>query len=242
MKINEKCSLVMRDVYLYDITACHYSILEKMGFDLRDIDKSNKTKRNIQIGKMMQDNPRLTSLLRTSTESIVDNYIKVNQLKEDDIVIRQYDGIIVKKPLAQIPDHSIPLEFRSIFLTFISSIDRTSYIASDGNEITIKGVAYRYDQIDHYLSKLAKIEFIRGKETIFRRMQYIKNDFFNSKDVSLYCIPVGKDTFKVYLKDYGELEITQHTINIMDVDDIDKQRYFDFYLKPFTSSITVEYI
>lgn len=242
MKINEKCSLVMRDVYLYDIAACHYSILEKMGFDLKHIDKSDKIKRNIQIGKMMQENPRLTSLLRTTTEAIVDNYIKVNQLHDDDIVIRQYDGIIVKKPLSQIPSHSIPLEFRSIFLTFISSIDRTAYIASDGTETTIKGVAYRYDGIDNYLSKLARIEFVRGKETIFRRMYYIKNDFLSSKDVSLFCIPVGKDSFKVYLKGYGELEITQQTINIMDVDDIDKKRYFDFYLRPFTMSITTEFI
>jgi len=242
MKINERCPLIMRDVYLYDIAACHYSILEKMGFDLTNIDKNDKTKRNIQIGKMMQDNSRLTSLLRTTTQSIVDNHINVNKIKEEEIIIRQYDGIIVTRPLLQIPNHSIPLEFRSHFLNFISSIDRTSYLATDGNETTIKGVPYRYEKIDNFLIKVSKIEFIRGKETIFRRMQYIKNDFLTSKDVSLFCVPVGDNSFKVYLKGYGELEITQQTISIMDVDDIDKLRYFDFYLKPFTSSITIEFI
>jgi hypothetical protein len=173
---------------------------------------------------------------------VVDNHLQVNKIKEDEIIIRQYDGIIVTKPLIQISNHSMPLEFRSHFLTFISSIDRSSYLATDGIETTIKGVPYRYEKIDNLLIKISKIEFIRGKETIFRRMQYIKDALLDSKDVSLFCVPVGENIFKLYLKDYGELEITQQTINIMDADDIDKKRYFDFYLKPFTSSITEEFI
>jgi hypothetical protein len=235
-------ALIRRDVYLYDIAACHYSILEKIGFNLTNIDKNDKTKRNIQIGKMMQDNPRLTSLLRTTTKSIVDNHLQVNKIHEEEIIIRQYDGIIVTRPLLQLPNHSIPLEFRTHFLTFISSLDRSSYLATDGIETTIKGVPYRYTKIDAYLDKLSKIEFIRGKETIFRRMQSIKDSLLNSNDVSLFCVPVGENIYKVYLKDYGELEITQQTITIMDINDIDKIRYFNFYLKPFTTSITVEFI
>ena len=73
MKINENVKLVLKDVYLYDIEACHYTIMEKLGMDVSELDKSDKSQRNIEIGKMMRKNPKLTSLLRNTTKSIIDN-------------------------------------------------------------------------------------------------------------------------------------------------------------------------
>jgi len=232
----------MRDVYLYDITSCHYSILHNMGFEMKNIDKNNKKERNIHIGKLMQKNPRLTSLLRTTTEAIVDQYITMNNVKAEEIILRQYDGIIVTRHLPVEAKQSIQLDFRSHFLIFISSIDREAYISTDGKETTIKGVPHRYQELDHIYHLIANIEYVRGKTTIFRSLQKIKDGFLKSNDTSLFCIPVGNDKYKVFLKGYGEIEISEQTIKIMDTEDIDKERYFDFYFKPFTTSITAEFI
>lgn len=240
MQIQKNCRLFLRDIYSYDITACHYNILEKFGFDLRNIDKENKENRNIQIGKLMKNNERITSLLRNTTESVIYNYIKRNNLRDDELILKQYDGIIVTRPLREV-EGEIPLDFRSHFIDFIISFDRKRYLAFDGYNVSIKGVPFRYKRIDEILEKIARINFL-NKTTIFVSMQKIYNDFINSKDPLLFCIPSIEDKYNVFLKEYGEIEITEQTTRIMNTDDIDKQRYFDFYIKPFTKSIILEFV
>ena len=101
MKINQNLKLVMKDLYLYDIEACHYNLVKKLGLDISELDENDKTSRNIQIGKMMRKNPRLTSVLRNTTRSIIDEYIRKNNIQEDEIVIRQYDGMILTRGLQE---------------------------------------------------------------------------------------------------------------------------------------------
>ena len=98
--------------------------MKKLGMDLSGLDPNDKMQRNIEIGKMMRDNPRLTSTLRTTTESIIDEYILKNRIADDQIVIRQYDGIITTKMLRITNIQHVPLDLRRRFLTFIISIDR----------------------------------------------------------------------------------------------------------------------
>jgi hypothetical protein len=96
--------------------------------------------------------------------------------------------------------------------------------------------------MDKVLHKLASIEFIRGKETIFRILQRIKDNFMTTKDVSLFCIPSSEDKFTIFLKEFGEIDISKQTIQIMDPDEIDRDRYFKVYLEPFTKSISAEFL
>ena len=242
MKINENLRLILRDTYLYDIEACHYTILKNLGYDLTGIEKDNKLQRNIQIGQMMRKNPKLTSLLRGTTTSIIDEYILRNQIKDDDIVIRQYDGIITTRRLHETKLHNIPLDIRKHFEIFIASFDRSKYIALDSSkEVTIKGISSRYDEMDQIYKRICLINFA-NKLTIFSRLQQIKDDLLESSNPMLFAVPTKKDKFNIYLKGYGELEVSKQTLKIMDTDDIDKSRYFDFYLKPFTKSIVIEYV
>lgn len=242
MKINENLNLILRDTYLYDIEACHYTILKNLGYDLTGVDKDDKIQRNIQIGKMMRKNPKLTSLLRSTTTSIIDEYLLRNNIEEDDIVIRQYDGIITVKRLQETKLHKIPLDIRQLFEIFISSYDRTKYLALDSNkEVTIKGISSRYKKIDELYKKICSINFA-NKLTIFSRLQRIKDELLNSSDPWLFAIPMKNGKFNIYLKGYGQLEVSKQTLKIMDTDDIDKIKYFDFYLKPFTKSIVIEFV
>ena len=86
MNINPDAKLILRDVYLYDIEACHYTIMTKLGLDLTGVNRENKLERNIAIGKMMRKNPKLTSILRSTTRSIIDEYILRNGIKEENIL------------------------------------------------------------------------------------------------------------------------------------------------------------
>jgi hypothetical protein len=240
MKLNNHLRLILSDVYVYDIEACHYTILKNMGFDLSNIDPSDKLGRNIEIGKMMRDNPRITSLLRTTTNSLIDDYINENNIKENEIVIRQYDGILLTKKLHTTNIGHIPLDLRKTFDTFISSINRDMYIALDNkNNVTAKGISHLYDEMKEIYKKICKVVEM-NKSSRFKHLQRIKDDFFTVDNPNLFGIPIKDKKFNVFLIGYGELEISKSTLKIMDCDDIDRNQYFKHYIEPFTKSIVFE--
>ena len=232
----------MKDLYLYDIEACHYNIMKKLGMDVSELDANDKTGRNIQIGKMMRKNPRLTSVLRNTTRSIIDEYIRRNNIQDDEIVIRQYDGLILNRGLQETNIGQIPLNRRKFYEIFIASIDRTKYISFDNTlKTSIKGVPFRYPHIDAIYEKICKLNFGK-KGAIFRGLQNIKDDFLSSEESKLFGVPLKNGKFNVFLKRYGEMQVSGQTLKIMDTDDIDKERYFNFYIIPFTKSIVYEFV
>ena len=241
MKINDKCQLFLRDVYLYDISSCHYSILEKSSFDVSFLEKDDKKKRNIQIGLLMKENPKFTSLLRNTTNSIINEYISINKLKDEEIVTRQYDGIIVTRPL-EVTKLNLPLDFRTHILIFISSFNRNSYISYDGNKTSIKGVSNRYNTIDSlYHQFLSQTNFL-NKSSVFKQLQKLKNVFLQTKNIKLFCMPSNDDnSFVVYFKEFEDIKISKQTAKIIDVNDINKEWYFNFYIKPFAQSLVLEF-
>ena len=241
MNINKNCRLFLNNVYSYDISACHYNILKSMNFDISNIDRDDKLKRNIQIGILMRDNPRLTTLIRSTTESLIDEYILRNKISNDDIVIKQYDGFMSLKPLRVTTDQYMPIDLQSIYSVFIISLDRTKFIATDGNKISIKGISHRYDEIDKMYKKVLFINYA-NKNSVFTSMQNIKDEILSSSNPLLYCIPSGENKFNIFLKQYGQFEVSDTIIKILDTSDIDRERYFDYYIQPFFDSVTVEFL
>jgi hypothetical protein len=241
MNINKFCRLFLNNVYSYDISSCHYNILKSLNYDVSNIEKNDKLKRNIQIGKLMRGNPQLTNTVRSITESLIDEYILRNKLLKDDIIIRQYDGFMSIKPLKQTTDQYLPIDLQSIFSVFIISLDRTKFIATDGYKISIKGISNRYSEIDNIFKKILFINYA-NKNSVFVSLQNIKDEILNSQNPRLYCIPSGEGTYNIFLKEYGQFEISETLINILDVSDIDKERYFNHYFKTFFDSITIEFL
>jgi len=241
MNINKNCKLFLSNVYSYDISSCHYNILKSLNIDISNIEKDDKLKRNIQIGKLMRDNPKLTTTIRSTTEALIDEYILRNKIFKDDILIRQYDGFMSLKPLKQTTDIYLPIDLQSIFSVFIISLDRTKFIATDGSKISIKGVSHRYEEVDEIYKKILFINYA-NKNSTFVSLQNIKNEVLSSNNAKLYCIPSGEEKYNIFLKQYGQFEISETLINVMDTDDIDKERYFNYYFQNFFDSIVIEFL
>jgi len=241
MKFNDNCRLFLRNVYSYDIPSCHYSILEKIGIDISDIDKNIKETRNIRIGQMMKGNSRLSKMLNKVTNSIISEYLHINNVKNEELLLRQYDGVILTKRLEKTATQSLPLNLQTIFEVFIISFDRNKYIAYDGEKITVKGVSYRYEEMDKIYKKMLKINF-SIKEIIFKSLQKIKDEIIFGENPKLFCIPTLNNKFVVFFKRYREIEISKPTIKLIDLSDVDRERYFNFYLLPFTKSIVSEFM
>ena len=240
MDIDKSCKLFLKDVFLYDISACHYTIIKRLNYNISNI-PDGKFERNKYIGILMRENPRLTSALRSITESVIDEYIAVNNVKDDELILRQYDGIITTRPLYK-TDLSIPIDFRNSLRYLIISSHRKWYVAVDANEeVLIKGIPHRYEEMDDIYKRLLNMNYLSNSD-IFKNLQKIKDEVLSSEDASLYCIPVDGDKCNVFLKEYGEVGISKGMIRILDTSDIDRQRYFDFYIRPFTESICIEFL
>lgn len=237
-KVNPRLNLFLRNVYSYDISSCHYVILKNLGYDISSIDKDIKEKRNIQIGKMMKENSRITEVLRETTNNLISEYFIRNDIKDDDIVIRLYDGFISTKKLRETSKY-IQLELRCIYQHFLASIDRLKYIGldMDGN-VTIKGIPNRYEEMDKIYSEIIKINF-NNKTTIFKTLQEIKDRILYSDEVQLYCIPISEKYYTIFFKKLGQIPISNTAIKMIDTADIDKEKYFDIYVKQFTQSISL---
>ncbi len=241
MKINHSSKLFLRDIYSYDIVSCHYTILENLGIDVGELNKDDKLGRNIQIGLAMKSNPKLTHVLRSVTESTISEHIRRNNLKDEEIILRQYDGIITTRPLKEKVDEYIPLELRSMIQHMIISIERDMYISFDGNKTITKGIPHNYPKMEQVYNKIARINFL-NKLSIFSSMQKIKDEIMTSQDPLLYAIPVEKEKSLVFLLQYGETQMANSTAKIMDPDDVDRRKYYNFYIRPFFKSLVREFV
>jgi len=241
MKFPLNSPLFLDEVYEYDIPQCHYNILKINGYDISDIPFEDKFERNKKIGLMMRSNPRLTKFLRETTTSIIDGYIKVNELKESDILLRQYDGILVRKRFALTDEMQLSLKLKHYYTKFIISFDRNMYIAMSGGDVVIKGIPHLYPKMEKYLNKILHINFL-NVNSIATLLKKIKEEFYSS-NINLFMIPSIKDKYEVILKNVGQVSITESAVKIglVDLQMIDIDKYFESYLVPFLRSIVFHF-
>lgn len=241
MKLNSE-RLILRDIFSYDIEACHYNLLRKFGYNTSNINKENKLERNIQIGKLMRDNETIKTRLRKTTAKIIDDYIDFNQLKEDDIIIRQYDGIITKKRLVETEKSILPIALQNRYDILLISIDHGKYIAFDNlkNNIKIKGVPNIYDGIKTYYKKLIRIVDIEKRSRILKNLAVLKQSFYKEEDLSVFANPINDKEVELIFKSFGQLTVKLNTLYYLSDDEIDKNFYYDFYLHPFIQSVVLE--
>jgi len=58
----------------------------------------------------------------------------------------------------------------------------------------------------------------------------------------MFAIPVDDKRVKVLLKRYGEVTMSRSAVKFVSSEDIDKTKYFQYYIEPFTKSIVLEYL
>ncbi len=83
MNINKNCKLFLTDLYYYDIESCHYNILKRLNYDISDLTLKNKDERNIQIGLLMKKNPNIIPIIRSLTESMINEFLSENKINDD---------------------------------------------------------------------------------------------------------------------------------------------------------------
>lgn len=241
MELNSN-KLFLTNIYFYDIESCHYNILKKINYNTSSIYINDKEKRNIQIGLLQKKNSNLIFLMRTITTSMINEYLLRNNIKNESIICRQYDGIILDTPLKNTTNLYMELPLKNIFDYFIISNNKNYYIALDKNkEIIIKGINNYSNEIKELYIKLLNINFL-NKTSIFKSLEAIKKEILESDNKNLYLMKDKHNNHSVFIKDYGEVEVSKNLFNLLDINDIDKKLYYNYFLEPFIKSIVLHFI
>ncbi len=234
--INDNTSLVLHDLYYYDIVSCYPTILKTQAYDFSNVDLNNKQERSEFIGKQQKDNINMSSYLMDSANSLVTFYLLDNDISEDDIIMTQRDGFILTRPLSRNDNGPIKMELRRVIDFMIITVDRLKYLECSNSEVTVKGMRNLYPRIAETYKKFANLDFY-NKKRLFGQMMAIKNYILEQNDKEFFEIPMenNQTAFMTYNGD-----IAVKDLDLVSVKSINKVKYFDKYIKPFTDSIFLE--
>lgn len=241
MKVNKECPLFLTDLHLYDFEACYWNILKRLDYDLDDIPFENKKERNIAIGKLQSQNPRLAQTLYRVAEDLVSEFIYRNQINEDDIIVRQRDGLISKCPLEEstLPS-GIEFKKRANLSFLIISTDRRKILYEKQGHIEVKGVPFLYPEVKSYYNRFLYLNFL-SKRSLCCQLQSFKDDL-EKQPVEMFCIPNEDDSVSIFLVGEDQVVLSRRAVRLISRKNIDFDRYFDHYFRPFTESIFIELI
>ena len=180
--------------------------------------------------------------MRETTARIIDDYINFNQLGEDDIIIRQYDGIITTKRLVETEKSVLPIALQNRYDIVLISIERGKYIAFDNlrGKVKVKGVPNLYDGIKTYYGKLIRIVDIEKKSRVLANLENLKQSFHKEDDLSVFAIPANDEEVEMIFNFFLQIRVKRNTLYYMADDEIDKNFYYDFYLHSFIQSVILE--
>lgn len=234
--INNKCKLVLQDLYFYDFKSAYPRLMKSIGWDFSNVDLDNKYERNIYIGIQQRNNINLSSFLIDSITKQLEYYLLINDIKDENIIVTQRDGYILNKPL-KINDGAMKLDFRGHIDLLILSPDRKKYMAITEKEVVVKGIKNYYKDLDNIYRKFLKLSFL-NKKILFSQLENLKNEVINGTDKELYIVKI-KD--KKFIQSYNNIVLEISDDKYINISTIDRRRYFDHYFKEFFQSIFLEF-
>lgn len=234
--INKNTPLVLSNLYAYDFSSCVYNLLKNLGWDVSNINSEDKYERNLKIGLMRRDNPSLSVYLEESMERLIDYYLNINNIEEDDVILRQKDGVVLSKNL-QILDKTMPLDFRGIISRFIFSLDRRKWlIIYNTGEVEIKGV--KNNLYDKSVFDLFKKLNYTSKTELANSLEGMRRLIFSNGKKSWHVLE-EEGEYIVPIKNTGYIKLRQSTIASLSLDDIEKRYLWEDYIWVFVESLFV---
>ena len=238
MLINKSLKPFLSDLYEYDFSACFYSILKNIGYDVSNIDSVNKVSRNIQIGILQKNNPLLSSFLHSSTAALIDYYLDVNQVDFGNVVWRQKDGIILTAPLKD-TNSTLPIEFRGHISKLISSLKKDKIlILYDSGKVTPKGILNKTIDMSFY-DLFAKLNF-SDRNSLIYGLEDIRKKIFESDNINWFARKID-DSYYLPIIGQGTLKFHRSSLQTIQCKDIDKTILWDSYVWPFCQTLMAFY-
>jgi small nuclear ribonucleoprotein (snRNP)-like protein len=234
--INDSCSLVLQDLYLYDFKSAYPRILESIDWDFKDIDLDDKSSRNISIGLAQRNNENLSSFLMNTVGNLLQFYLSENNIDEKNVIVTQRDGFILNTFLRN-TDEFMKLDLREHIELMVISPDRKKYLSTSNKGVTVKGLQNKYDALDDVYKEFGKLN-LYNKTVLFKQLSRLKELVLNNKNKRFYMVEVN-DKLAVITKKHGTLVVSnEHVFNLQDVDSM---KYYDHYFREFMEAIFLEF-
>lgn len=211
---------VYTNLYEYDVKSCFYNILKKINYNGIDkLENYEKLKRNIAIGIMQKNNPRLGKYLNRVSKNLIDCYIKENNLKNENIILRNKDGIITDTLLNNI-NIGIELSYRGFILKAIRGKDGNFLLYYDDYTVRIMGMKPFVNDI--FLKKFINIPEDNKKQYL-NKLNDLRYEILKECDDKDCYTMVGKnDTIIIPTKDNTFINLNKSFYEKVSLNTIDR--------------------
>ncbi|MCK5016508.1 MAG: hypothetical protein KAS32_05480 [Candidatus Peribacteraceae bacterium] len=237
MFISKTCNFVLSDIFSYDFSKCNYKLLESIGWDLSSIDEQDKLKRNIQIGYLQKSNPMLARFLYDSTTRLIDFYLNLNNISNENIIVRARDGFYSTKKL-RVVETTMPIEFKSIISKLIISVNRSRLLEIHVNgNVEIKGV--RNKTVDNSYYNLFRNLNFTTKKGLYAGLESIRRSVLSSDNIMWFTRIDDGGAYYIPLIDEGTVKLNRSSLNLIEPTEIDRSFVWEEYIWPFAQSILV---
>lgn len=237
--LNKDVEPIQSNLFEYDFRSCAYNVLKNIGYDVSNINESDKKMRNIQIGLLMRENKFLNTFITKQIKNILEFYIEENELEEHEIIWRQKDGLITTRKLED-TNSTIELELRNTVSKLISSLSRDKVlIIYNNNEISIKGI--RNKPIDlSFFNLFLNLDF-SNKKNILKGCDNIRKQFLSSTNINHFVREDKEGNLNIQMKEGMSIKVNKSMLRNINIKDIDKNVIYENYIYPFFQTLLVCY-
>lgn len=222
------------DVYEYDFESCFSNFLKNIKYKDHIHDIEEKQKRNIQIGLSQKENKLLFNYLNNNSQNLLDGYLSLNNINDNNIIWTQRDGFITDTKLNNI--HLFQnLKYRKFIHSSIITMDKKSLMLIS-DKVYVKNITNKTHDLSFY--DLFKNLNFTNKHDLVNCLNKIKHDFFHIDKIGWFAIERdGK--FIIPLKTGEYLNINKSSLRMIDIEDVDKKIIWDGLVYPFIQTLLV---
>ncbi len=235
MIISKTCSLISSPVFYYDVPACNFNLLKFSNKEqLGGVNFDNKRNRNIKIGIKQRNNISVKKFLNFEIDSVIDDLISVNILKEENILCKAKDGFISDKKIEH-DIEGINILLKSNISKFIIDIERRKYLSIEFNgNIDVKGLINKPDDIS-FFDFFKKLDY-NNTNNLSRLIEENRKIFLSSDNINYFKRKVNDENL-IPIKNMGLIKIKDSDLDIINVNQIDKKFIWEEFVWPFCQSI-----
>jgi hypothetical protein len=236
---NENQPFITRDIFFYDVKECYPRILEKVGIQVPAF--SNKLERNMYIGREIFKDRNLLTLCQSFTKKIITNFVNLNNILIDDIIMVERDGLAIKKFIEK-DNLEFQPELREKFDVIIRSYTRKqAYMMFVDNKVIIKGIPQKTIGLEEFVGKYSKKILTLKLNVISKTLNIMRKDYFNCDNWKLFAIPQDDESY-LFILNTDKIKIKQpDKINFKTMD-INRSFYFKNHLEGFYQGLMMETI
>jgi hypothetical protein len=227
---NLNYNLLKKTIREYDIKEAGFNLIKYYNLlsaeDINELSNMTKEERTIEIGKLQGYNKDFSKSLMDSFLKIQDEFIKSNNLIDDDILSIRKDAIFVIGKVCNNVNFGEYVYFanKSSYTSFYRIDKYEFYYNIKNNLLDIKGLNDLSHPLIGDLKSIIRLYELRDKDYIFKKLQNLRYEYLNYdldseyyREISTGMFRISRDYNKISNQDLLIEEVDEETFDIIDI-------------------------